>query len=137
LKVTFESKITCQAEVDYLRCSPKHYNEPRYDCVLVQTTQGVMFAQLVFLFNFFIADKPHPVALVQTLRRELGDERTRRKDHELGFLRLRQQCFEFIWARTILRGVPIFPAFDNDRDSIVFDIIDADMALRVQDILNE
>ena len=42
---------------------------------------------------------------------------------------------EFIWARSIIRGAVIVPAYDNENHSIVFDIVDADMVLRVIDIL--
>ena len=95
----------------------------------------IMFAQLVCLFAVFINDKPLPIALVQPFDRWTSPPHAK-KDRELSFLRLRRQDIPcFIWARSIVRGVPIFPAFDNEKDSIVFDLADADMLLRISDIL--
>ena len=126
--------ITCQADVDYLRCNPNHYNQPRYDNVLVNTDSKPLFARLCFLLNLSLKGVPYFIAFVQPFKRVVG--RHRDKDKELGFLRLCKQPAHFIWTRSIIRGVPIFPAFDIEDEYIVFDVIDPDMALRVQEILN-
>lgn len=65
----------------------------------------------------------------------MGNDETQRKDNDLGFLRIRKQHVQFIWIRSIIRGVPIFPAFDVEHDSIIFDLIDPDTAFRVQELL--
>jgi hypothetical protein len=43
---------------------------------------------------------------------------------------------EFVWAQTIVRGAVIVPANDLENHSIVFDVLDADIYLRVRDILD-
>jgi len=135
LKVNYESKITCQLEVDYLRCSPKHYGRPRHDTVIIKTSSGYTFAQLILLFTVVIDHTTYAVALVQIFSREMGNDQTQKKDHDLGFLRLHKQRAQFIWTRSIIRGVPIFPAFDVKEDSVVFDLIDPDITFRVQELL--
>ena len=134
LKATFESKVTCRAEVDYLRCSPCYHDQPRYDTVLINMNSKPAFAQLRFVFNVLLKGVSYLIAFVQPFKRVMG--RTLNHDKELGFLRLHKQHAHFIWARSIIRGVPVFPAFDIEDDFIVFDVIDPDMALRVQEILN-
>jgi len=60
-----------------------------------------------------------------------------RKDKDLQFFRLRQQPetrAEFIFARSIICGVVIFPAYDNKDEFLAFDILDPDMFLRVKEI---
>lgn len=83
LKVTFESKVTCRAETDYLRCSPNHYNQPRYDTVLVNMDSKPMFAQLRVLFNLSLKGTSYLIAFVQPFKHVTG--RTAHKDKELGF----------------------------------------------------
>jgi hypothetical protein len=93
-----------------------------------------MFAQLRVLFNLSLKGTSYLIAFVQPFKHVTG--RTAHKDKELGFYRLRKQQPQFIWTRSIIRGVPIFPAFDIADDFIVFDVIDPDMMLHVQEILN-
>lgn len=49
-------------------------------------------------------------------------------DNDLGFLCICKQHAQFIWIRSIICGVPIFPAFIVEHDSIIFDLIDPDTA---------
>lgn len=137
MKSFYESKETWKTEVDYLRCSPNFYNHPRYDCVLVQSEDGPFFARFVRIFAIYVDEAVYPIAQVHLLKRQKGNTaEIKKKDKDLRFLRLRQLAqTRFIWARSIIRGVLIFPAFDIEQDSIVFDIIDPDMAMRINEIL--
>jgi len=81
----------------------------------------------------------YSIALVQAYEKPHSvPARLHKKDKNLGFLHL-QQCkesqMEFVWAQSIIRGAVIVPAYDDKNHSIVFDILDADMVLRVMDIL--
>jgi hypothetical protein len=139
LKSFYESKISWKTNVDYLRCSPKHFNCPRFDCILINAGDEVMFGQLIFIFTVSIEDTVYPITLIQPFRREYGVAAVKRKDHDLRFVRLRKQpptSTEFIWTRSIIRGTSIFPAFDIDSDSLVFDLVDPDMCVRVQEMLD-
>ena len=95
----------------------------------------IVHAQLVYIFTIFVDGKLLPIALVHIFYQQKSLTRAK-KDKELQFFRLRRQnqtCF--IWARSIIWGVPIFPAFDNEKDAIVFDIFDGDMFLRISEML--
>jgi len=139
IKAQYESKVTWKTDTDYLRCSPKYYNNPRYDCVLLNTNNGPIFSRLVFVFTITLDGKNYPIALIQAYERPHSISATlHKKDKDLGFLRLQQRKenqVEFVWAQSIIRGAVVVPAYDDKNHSIVFDILDADMALRVMDIL--
>lgn len=139
IKAQYESKVTWKTDMDYLQCSPKYYNHLQYDCILLNTDNGPVFAQLVFVFTITLDRKSYPIALVQAYEQPRSVSATLyKKDKDLGFLCF-QQCkenqMEFVWAQSIIWGAVIVPDFDNKNHSIVFDILDADMAFHVMDIL--
>ena len=120
-------------QTDHLRCSPEFHSHPRYDCVVLQTYDGPIFAQLKFTFTV-VADDGEiiPTVLVQAFDKH-SNLMFRQKDKDLELIRLRQrsvQQAEFFFARSIIRGAVIFPAYDDKKDSILFDILDTDMFLR-------
>ncbi|KAG2033410.1 hypothetical protein BDR03DRAFT_872154, partial [Suillus americanus] len=139
LKVNYESLVDfCQTTVsyfsfttDYLHCSPSFHNLPRYDCVIVNTTTGVFFARLLFLFTCVINNTPYYITLVwpydAPVRRRL------QKDKHLKFWRVRQQpretASEFILAESIIRGVALTPDPTTVGDFLVMDTIDGDIFL--------
>jgi hypothetical protein len=139
IKAQYESKVTWKTNTDYIRCSPKYHNHPRYDCVLLNTPNGPVFAQLVLVFVITVDGKDYSIALVQVYEQPRSVSASlRKKDKDLGFLRLQQRKehqMEFVWAQSIIRGAVIVPAYDDKNHSIVFDILDADMTLRVMDHL--
>ena len=110
---------------DYLRCNPKFHGHPRYDCVLVNTTDEPIFAQLLYLFSCTVENKTHPFALVLPLDAPIGNAKT--KDKLLRFRRVRAKArknSEFISLHSIIRGAVLVPDFDKPGDFIVFDILD-------------
>lgn len=139
IKAQYESKVTWKTDTDFLWCSPKYYNHPQHDCVLLNTNNGPIFAQLVLIFIIKLDEKNYPIALVQAYEKPWSVPTTlRKKDKDLGFLRLQQRKetqMEFVWVQSIIWGAVIVPAYDDRNHSIVFDILDADMVLRVMDIL--
>jgi hypothetical protein len=79
--------------------------------------------------------KDYPIALVQVYEQPRSVSASlRKKDRDLGFLRLQQSKEEFVWAQSIIRGAVIVPSYDDRNHSIVFDILDADMTFRVMDL---
>ena len=140
IKTTYESKINWRSTVDYLRCSPKFNGSPRRDHVLVNTTQGVMFGQLVFVFTMKIYDTIYPIALIRPFAKEKGKGANLQKDKDHGFLRLRKlpgTKTEFIFARSIIRGALLVPARDADENYLVFHVADGDIMVRVREILQQ
>jgi hypothetical protein len=140
IKAQYESKVTWKVVTDYLRCSPKFYNQPRYDCVIINTADGYIFAQLALVFTIKINDRDYPIALIRAFERPVSVPRQiQQKDKDLHFLRLQQvkeSQMEFVWAQSIVRGAVIVLANDLENHWIVFDVLDADMYLRVRDILD-
>ena len=126
---------------DYLRCSPKFYNRPHYDFVIINTADGYIFAQLVLDFTIKINDDDYPIALVRAFQVERPvsvPRQIRQKDKDLHFLclqQLKESQMDFVWAQSIVRGAVIVLANDLENHSIVFDVLDANMYLLVRDIL--
>lgn len=127
--------MTWKVEVDHLRCTPEFNKQPRYDCVMLQTDDGRIFTQLKFAFTVLINETLVPIVLVQAFDRR-QDPKFCKKDEDLGLIRLQQrspQNSEIFFARSIIRGAVIFSAYDNDKDFMVFDIVDPDMFLRCKE----
>ena len=58
---------------DYLRCNSKFHDHPRYDFVLVQTTDKPIFAQLLYMFSCTVEGKSHHFALILPLDPPTGN----------------------------------------------------------------
>ena len=118
--------------MDILRCNPNFHGNPRFDCVIVKTTERFIFAQLIFLFECTVDAIPYSFALIHPFDSPIGPRR--RKDVDLGFYRVREkprQSSEFISVRSIVRGALLVEDFDRDGDLFVIDLIDSDMFLRL------
>jgi hypothetical protein len=85
LKVNYESTVDWRELTDYLRCSPMFYGHPRYDCVIVQTVVGPIFAKLLFIFTQEIGEAVYPIALIQPYDAPTGPRL--HKDTDLNFYR--------------------------------------------------
>lgn len=128
--------MTWKLQIDHLRCSPEFHSHPRYDCIIFRTHDGPIFAQLKFAFTVVSDDDIIPIVLVQAFDKH-DSSLFRKKDGDLELIRLRQrsvQQAELFFARSIIRGAVIFPAYDEEKDSILFDILDTDMFLRSKEI---
>ncbi|KAG0705638.1 hypothetical protein DFH29DRAFT_980865 [Suillus ampliporus] len=134
LKVNYESLVDFRQTTDYLCCSLSFHNLPQYDCVIVNTTTGVFFARLLFLFTCVINDTSYPIALVHPYDAPIG--RHLQKDKHLKFLRVRSQpretASEFILAESIIRGVALAPDHTIAGDFFVMDTVDSDIFLRMK-----
>jgi hypothetical protein len=125
--------ITWKLESDYLRCSPKFHNRPRYDCVIVATLDRIFFGQLIFVFSCAMNNVTYPIALIHPFDVPMGPRR--QSDQDLGLIRLRRArppASEFISVDSIIRGALIADDFDNPNDVFVIDLVDADMFLRLK-----
>ena len=124
--------MTWKLQIDHLRCSPEFHSHPRYDCIILQTHEGPIFAQLKFAFTVISNGITIPIVLVQAFDKH-DNSMFRKKDGDLELVRLRQrsvQHAEIFFARSIIRGAVIFPAYDEEKDSVLFDILDTDIFLR-------
>jgi len=137
LHIRYESCVTWCVETDMLHCNPSFNHAPRYDCVMVQMSSesgSFIFARLIFIFTFMLADTSYPFALVHPLDAPTGI--LRRKERDLGLIRLRakhRREAEFIPLSSIIRGAYIVPEFDQTGEYYhVVDTVDTDMFLRLR-----
>lgn len=70
--------------MDYLHCSPNFHHQKQVDCVLVNTVDEDIFAQLFFVFTYFVNKTPYSLALIQPL--DVPIHVQRQKDKDLGFI---------------------------------------------------
>ncbi|KAG1848377.1 hypothetical protein C8R48DRAFT_750370 [Suillus tomentosus] len=87
LRVNYESMVDWRMHQDLLRCSPKFYESPRFDCVIVKTTGKPFIARLVYLFGCSIGNTHFPLALIHPY--DAGISIHRRWDVDLGLWRVR------------------------------------------------
>ncbi|KAH9953663.1 hypothetical protein BC827DRAFT_1159151 [Russula dissimulans] len=107
---------------------PKFHNQEQHDFVIVQTTTGCIFAQLLLIFFCSISGTTFAICSIQPLDALIRAPPT--KDRELGLCCVRAQNEpEFIFARSI--------DFDKQGDYFVMDVVDhtGDMFLRCEEIL--
>jgi hypothetical protein len=140
LKVSFTSKVTWRIEINHLRCNPSFNNKPRYDYVLVSTPNGVIFAQLLFMFTTATPseDRIDPWVLIQPLDAQVPQPSRQERDFQLFRIRARARTSSrFISAKSIIRGVIVIPTYITEGDYYVFDLLDDDIFVRVRDLWKE
>ena len=116
---------------NYLRCNPKFFGALRFDCVLIQTTDKIIFGRLLFIFECTVGDVVLSLTLIHPFDAPTGVHT--RKDKHLNIFhvraRLRAQA-EFFSARSIIRGALLVP--DGSHNYLVVDTVDTDMFLRIK-----
>ncbi|KAI9455173.1 hypothetical protein BJY52DRAFT_1205065 [Lactarius psammicola] len=136
MKVCYESKVDWQQYLDYLYCSPGFHGRERHDFVILKTTTGFIFAQLVFIFTISVAERKYPLCMVRPLDIiPTGQSRVSDRDLRLRRLRARQST-EFFFAQSIVRGAPLIQDFAKLGDYFVMDVVDhtGDLFLRCDEI---
>ena len=135
LSVDYESTEDWRMTTDLLRCSPRFYKRPRYDCVLIKTIGRPIFARLLFLFTCQVNSTTYPVALIQPFDAYVGPPRN--KDRDLGLYRVRakpRSQAEFVSVRSVIRGAYVVPTHERPDDYFVSDLIDSDWFLRLMQL---
>ncbi|TFK79039.1 hypothetical protein K466DRAFT_506271, partial [Polyporus arcularius HHB13444] len=139
IRVDYESMEDWKLATDRLRCSPKFFGRPRYDCVIFKADESgaLKFGRLKDVFIIQVAEQKYPIAFIDvyqpvtpsTLDSRLGLCRVRankRKDHGTAF----------IHVQSIVRGAMLArdhaSAGSAHEDYLVIDIKDGDMILRCQ-----
>ncbi|KAH9858046.1 hypothetical protein C2E23DRAFT_719166 [Lenzites betulinus] len=134
LRVNYESMVDWRQETDILRCSPKFYNAPRYDCASFSASPSDFFGRILFMFTCTVGNKVEPMALIQPYERYPGAPS--KKDIDLGLYRLQERPrskAEFVSLHCVLRGALLVEDFDTKgSDFFVHDLVDADMFLRMK-----
>ncbi|KAI9455219.1 hypothetical protein BJY52DRAFT_1122078, partial [Lactarius psammicola] len=136
MKVCYESKVDWQQYLDYLYCSPGFHGRERHDFVILKTTTGFIFAQLVFIFTISVAECKYPLCMVRPLD-IIPTGQSQVSDRNLRLRRLRaRQSTEFFFAQSIVHGAPLIQDFAKLGDYFVMDIVDhtGDLFLRCDEI---
>jgi hypothetical protein len=134
----FTSKVTWQLETNHLRCNPNFNNKPRYDYVLICTPNGVTVARLIFMFTTTIKDRIEPWVLIHPFDAIVGQPTSREMDLQLFRIRAKARTSScFISAKSIIRGILVIPTFLMDDNYYIFDVLDDDLFMRVQDLWKE
>ncbi|KAI9442404.1 hypothetical protein H4582DRAFT_2202107, partial [Lactarius indigo] len=123
MKVCYESMVNWKQYLDYLYCSPRFHGLKRRDFVILKTTNGFIFAELLFIFTTSVADYTFPICLVRPLD---AASQPRSKDVNLRLRHLHSKSStEFFFAQSIVRGAPLIQTFDNmSGDYFVMDVVD-------------
>ncbi|KAH9032560.1 hypothetical protein EDB85DRAFT_2233424 [Lactarius pseudohatsudake] len=136
IKVVYESRVDQKQYIDRLHCSPRFHGNERRDFIMVLTTHGHFFAQLLLVFTVSVTNDIYSVCLVRPLDAPISTQRV--KDRELGLRRVhaRRDVTEFIFARTIIRGAPLIRDFDKEGYYYVMDVVDhtGDLFLRCNEV---
>ncbi|KAG1863490.1 hypothetical protein C8R48DRAFT_748092 [Suillus tomentosus] len=134
LRVNYESIVDWRVHRDLLRCNPKFYGSPRYDCVMVKTADKPFFARLVYMFTCSIGGTDFPLALIHPYDVNIAGTR-RRRDDDIGLWRVRakpRSSSEIISVRSIIRGAALANDPETAGDYFVIHTVDTDIFLRVK-----
>ncbi|PBK82760.1 hypothetical protein ARMGADRAFT_946093, partial [Armillaria gallica] len=141
LKVNYENTVDWTTSTDYLWCSPNFYNHPRYDYLLIDSTERPFFAQLIMVFTCVIGGKEFPLALVHPFDQPV-DAATEKLDNDLGFYRVRarkRRESAFVSVYMIIRGALLVEDFrvkpaDGFKEYLIVDSVDSDLFLRMKSL---
>ncbi|KAF8258959.1 hypothetical protein EI94DRAFT_1814242 [Lactarius quietus] len=98
MKIVYESKVDQKQYINILHCSPNFHGDLRHDGIIVQTTKGFIFAQLILMFTVSIANTSYPICLVQPFDAPTGPQRVKNRDLGLRCVRARRNVTEFVFA---------------------------------------
>ncbi|KAG2053125.1 hypothetical protein BDR06DRAFT_1055215 [Suillus hirtellus] len=110
LRVNYELIVDWRVHRDLLRCNPKFYGSPRYDCVMVKTADKPFFARLVYMFTCLIDD-------------DIGLWHVQAKP---------RSSSEIISVRSIIQGAALTNDPETAGDYFVIHTVDTDIFLRVK-----
>ncbi|KAG2078672.1 hypothetical protein BDR04DRAFT_1124392 [Suillus decipiens] len=134
LQVNYESIVDWCVHRDLLRCNPKFYGSPRYDCVMVKTADKPFFARLVYMFTCSIGGTDFPLALIHPYDVNIASTR-RRRDDNIGLWRVRakpRSSSEIISVWSIIWGAALANDPEMAGDYFVIHTVDTDIFLRVK-----
>ncbi|KAK7680232.1 hypothetical protein QCA50_016741 [Cerrena zonata] len=134
LKVNYESMVSWKICTDLLRCNPNFQEKPRYDYIMVDTGQGHIYAQLLYMFKCTVGDNLYPLALIHPYDAGIPGPRCRKdKDLELRRIWPKPQIeSEFISLHSVIQGALVVSDFETNTDYFVVDTLDTDMFLRLR-----
>jgi hypothetical protein len=131
--------IDWRLTTDLLRANPDFHHRPRYDYVIIQTSNTeVIFAQILYIFGVTLNNTEMHVALVLPFD-ETPDRQHRERDKALHFTRVQarhRSKTTFIHVESIVRGAVLVRDFEAEHhdEYIVMDVLDADLWWRMKSV---
>ncbi|KIJ41730.1 hypothetical protein M422DRAFT_171963, partial [Sphaerobolus stellatus SS14] len=127
LYLRYRSLENWQEYQDILRCNPKFYGEPRYDCVVINT-ERVSFARIYALFSCETPSKTrHDIALIRKFQTSSWKPKTVWDGCRI----LEEKIFDFVFIKYLIRGCHMVPAFEKSGKIFYLnDLVDGDAFLR-------
>ncbi|KAG2336213.1 hypothetical protein BDR05DRAFT_1006072 [Suillus weaverae] len=133
LRVNYESVVDWCLQRDLLRCNPKFFGSPRYDCVMIKTEHQPFFARLIYMFRCKVGGTELSIALIHPY--DVGIGVRRRQDLDLGLWRVQakpRSSSEFVFVDSIIRGAALASDPEAVNDYFIIDTIDTDIFLRMK-----
>jgi len=112
---------------DILRCNPSFHNNPRYDCVVINT-DPIIFARLQFVFRCEdLSGGKSDLALVRLFENSKWKPTTRWDGCRI----LEGKGYQFINIKYLVRGCHLIPTFDRHEGRYYLnDLVDGDAFVR-------
>jgi hypothetical protein len=90
------------------------------------------------MFTTTIKDRIEPWVLIHPFDAIVGQPTSREMDLQLFRIRAKARTSScFISAKSIIRGILVIPTFLMDDNYYIFDVLDDDLFMRVQDLWKE
>ena len=97
-----------------------------------------MFTQLIFMFTTSNDNRTDPWALIHPYDTDVGRPTVQERDFQLYRIHAKaRRSSRFISAKSIIRRLVVVPTYEKDSDYFVFDLLDGDLFMRVQDLWKE
>ena len=138
LEVAFESQVDWYTSRDLLRTNPDFHGQARYDSIMVDTVNGLAFAQLVLMFCITPSSNIGMVqlALIHYYTPILPSS-CPLSDRPTGFRRFKlSEESPIISLESVIHGVLMVPTFSDSTNAantfFVNDLIDGDIFIRMK-----
>ena len=130
LLVTYDCQETATKKTDILHVTTSWRNSgARYDCAILRGSgrSGLNFCQVCAIFMISIEHEWYRLAVVRIYKRK-------RRNKITGHIELvapKDGCFELCFVESVIRVAHILPPTDHTAHSVVQDLYDGDMYLRL------
>ncbi|KAF7796307.1 hypothetical protein EIP86_007484 [Pleurotus ostreatoroseus] len=127
VRVSYICQVSARYKQDILHVCPNWRNKgPRYDHAMLQGTRNKpMFTELVGVFTIKIADTTHQIGITRLYRQLARHRFTQHIELE------KLQEYDFVFMDSVIRAAHIIPPTVYYARSVVQDLVDGDMYLRL------
>lgn len=133
MQVTYDCQETAAKKTDLLHVATSwRRSGARYDCAILQGSgpSGLIFCQVCAIFLILVAGNWHRLAVVKIYNQK-------RRNKITGHIELvspKAGCFDLCFVDSVVRVAHILPPTPHNPHSVVQDLYDGDMYLRLHSI---